>query len=193
MTEKKKNNSKRNGRPKSPAREIARAAKGIKRGRFTSNRLIALIIALLSAFGVYQYAPGRVLSVADGDTLTVYTEKRERKKVRLYGVDAPEGKQAWGPEARDFVNDLVFLQEVELNVMETDQYGRAVALVKLADGRILNEELVKNGHAWVYRRYCREAFCGNWIDMELAARAKKQGLWSQKNPVAPWNWRKRNN
>lgn len=179
------------GRAKSPAREISKAAKDIRRGCFTTKKFIALIITLITAFGVYEFAPGRVIGVADGDTITVYTLERERKKVRLYGVDAPESKQDWGPEARDFAHDLVFLQEVDLSIITTDQYGREVALVKLSDGRILNEELIKSGHAWVYRQYCKKAFCDNWIAMELAARVKKEGLWGQKNPVAPWNWRKR--
>lgn len=179
------------GRAKSPAREIIKAADDIRRGRFTFKKFVLLTITLLTAFGGYQYAPGRVISVADGDTVTVYTRERERKKIRLYGIDAPESKQAWGMESKDFVNGLVFLQEVEVSVINTDRYGREVALVKLADGRILNEELVKNGHAWVYRTYCKEAYCSNWIVMELAARAQKEGLWSQKNPTAPWNWRKR--
>lgn len=191
MTQKNKKISRKRG--KNPAREIAKAADDIARGRFTFKKLLALIITLVTAFGVYQYAPGRVVSVADGDTITVYTKERESKKIRLYGVDAPEAKQPWGMEAKDFVNGLVFLQEVEVSVIDTDRYGREVALVKLADGRILNEELVKNGHAWVYRDYCKEPYCNNWINMELAARAKKEGLWSQKNPTAPWNWRKRNN
>lgn len=172
---------------------MAGAADDIRRGRFTFKKFVALVLFLLSAFGVYEYAPGRVIKVADGDTITVYTTEREKQKIRLYGVDAPESAQSWGPEAREFVSDLVFLQEVEISVVNTDRYGREVALVKLKDGRILNEELVKNGHAWVYRDYCREAFCANWIDMELRARYAKAGLWSQKNPTAPWRWRKQNN
>lgn len=183
---------KKTGRAKSPARAIKRAAGEIRRGRLTWKGLAGLILALIAAFGVYEYAPGRVIRVADGDTVTVYTKERERKKIRLYGVDAPEAGQDWGPEAADFVRDLVFLQEVEVSVINHDRYGREVALVRLADGRILNEELVRNGHAWVYRRYCKEAFCDNWIALELVARAQKRGLWSQPSPTAPWNWRRRN-
>lgn len=191
MSQKKKSSA-TGSRGKSPAREIVKAADDIRRGRFTLKKFIALLVLLASAFGLYQYAPGKVIKVADGDTITVYTKEREKRKIRLYGVDAPESKQAWGQEATDFVSDLVFLQEVEISVVNEDRYGRDVALVKLPDGRILNEELVRHGHAWVYRDYCREALCNNWIDLELRARTEKSGLWSQKNPTAPWRWRKQN-
>ena len=191
MSQQKKNSVKK-GPSKKTVKKVAKVADDIRRGRFTFKKFIALVVLLLSGFGMYQYAPGKVIKVADGDTVTVYTKDREKQKIRLYGIDAPELKQAWGEEARDFASDLVLLQEVEISVVNADRYGRDVALVKLPNGRILNEELVKQGHAWVYREYCREAFCKNWVDLEIRARTEQVGLWSQKNPTAPWRWRKQN-
>lgn len=181
------------GRAKSPARAIGGAVEDIVAGRFNLAKFVALLVVLLSFFSAYRYAPGRIIGVADGDTVIIYTSERERLKVRLYGVDAPEGGQPWGGEAESFVRGLAWLQEVELRVLSTDQYGRAVALVKLPDGRSLNEELVRRGHAWVYRDYCKEYFCGGWLRLEKAARENKNGLWSEPSPTAPWNWRKRRN
>jgi endonuclease YncB( thermonuclease family) len=66
-----------------------------------------------------------------------------------------------------------------------------VAVVTLDDGRVLNEELLKNGHAWLYTAYCKTARCADWQKLEAGARLQKAGLWRDKKPVAPWQWRRR--
>ena len=71
---------------------------------------------------------------------------------------------------------------------ETDRYGRTVADVILVDGRILNHELVRAGLAWRYRKYAPDI--GTLAQLEAAARDAKRGLWSQPNPLPPWEWRK---
>jgi endonuclease YncB( thermonuclease family) len=132
-----------------------------------------------------------VIRVADGDTLTLFSRERDIEKIRLYGVDAPESGQPWGPEAGIFVSDLAMLQEVEIEALERDRYGRLVAVLRLPDGRSLNEELLRNGHAWVYRDYCRDLRCLAWLALEGEARLQRRGLWADENPVAPWVWRAR--
>jgi endonuclease YncB( thermonuclease family) len=153
--------------------------------------LASLLFALLSSLAVYTLAPGRVIRVADGDTLTLFSRERDMEKIRLYGVDAPESGQPWGAEAGSFVSALVMLQEVEIEVRDRDRYNRLVAELRLPDGRSLNEELLRNGHAWVYRDYCPDLRCLAWLALEGEARLNRRGLWADENPVAPWVWRSR--
>jgi endonuclease YncB( thermonuclease family) len=84
----------------------------------------------------------------------------------------------------------VYAKTVEVETKDTDRYGRSVALIYI-DGQSLNEDLVKNGFAWVYRQYCRETFCEDWLDLEVVAKYKKIGLWSEPNPIPPWQFRRK--
>jgi endonuclease YncB( thermonuclease family) len=56
---------------------------------------------------------------------------------------------------------------------------------------VVNKEIVKSGYAWVYRKYCDQEFCTDWAELERIARDSKMGLWQDKKPVPPWEWRKR--
>ena len=58
------------------------------------------------------------------------------------------------------------------------------------DGECLNEEILRAGYAWVYEYYCKARFCGKWSEIEKWAREKEKGLWQDKNPVPPWDWRR---
>ena len=69
-----------------------------------------------------------------------------------------------------------------------DQYGRTVAIV-LINGENLNEEIVSHGHGWVYRKYCTAEYCNDWLKLEETARDAQVGLWEDKNPQPPWEWR----
>ena len=154
------------------------------------NKLIAFIILLLCGGTVGAFLPGRVISVADGDTVTVLSSSGKRQKIRLYGVDCPESEQAGGKAATKFTSSLALFANVKVEAMDTDSYGRTVAVVALDDGRILNEELVKNGHAWVYPAYCNTPRCAYWQTLEAEAKADRIGLWRDKNPMPPWQWRR---
>jgi endonuclease YncB( thermonuclease family) len=61
-----------------------------------------------------------------------------------------------------------------------------VAIIKLESGKILNEELLKQGLAWHYRKYDNN---DTWSSLEKRAKASKKGLWQQSNPLAPWDFR----
>lgn len=131
---------------------------------------------------------GRVVGIADGDTLDVRLESG-MLRVRLHGIDAPERDQPWGKAAKHALSRLVFRETVEIEPITQDQYERIVARVWL-DGRDVDAELIASGNAWVYRRYAGEAsYC---VD-EHAAREAKRGLWSlpKEQWVAPWEWRQR--
>ncbi len=92
------------------------------------------------------------MGVSDGDTITVlHNGKGER--IRLHGIDCPEKRQAFGNRAKQLTSNLVFAKTVTVQVLDRDRYGRTVGEVLLPDGRSLNQELVKAGFAWWYRRH----------------------------------------
>lgn len=134
---------------------------------------------------------GRVKRVADGDSIELWQAGRTIK-IRLYGIDAPELNQDHGPETRDWLASRLLGKNARIETMDTDQYGRVVALVFVDEG-LINQALVASGQAWVYKRYCAIDLCGQMQKDQTEARQKKLGLWGQENtPVPPWQWRRAN-
>lgn len=131
--------------------------------------------------------PAKVVSIADGDTITVL-HQGQRKEIRLYGIDCPEKGQDQGEQAKALTSALVSGRAVEVEQIDIDRYGRIVGMVKV-DGQSLSELIVQNGYAWVYRQYCKEKFCSDWIKSEGVARQQKKGLWASSVVVPPWEWR----
>lgn len=130
---------------------------------------------------------GEVVSVSDGDTIRV-VHHGKAVTVRLHGVDAPEKRQAFGPNAQQFTTSLAFRHTVTVLVHDTDRYGRVVGEVLLPDGRSLNQELVRAGLAWWYRQYAPNATTLQHLEAE--ARASRRGLWHDPQAVPPWDWRR---
>jgi endonuclease YncB( thermonuclease family) len=135
---------------------------------------------------------GKVVKISDGDTIEVM-HNGNPEKIRLYGIDCPEishqaGEigQPFGQTAKQFTKDLVSGQEVKIIEKDKDRYGRTVAIVELSDGRVLNEELLKAGLAWHYKKYDSNPI---WQKMEDDAKAEKKGLWADKAPISPADWR----
>ena len=133
---------------------------------------------------------GQVVAVSDGDTIKVLHDGQQ-EKIRLYGVDTPEKKQAFGQKAKIFTASMVAGKVVDVEPVDQDRYGRTVGIVTVG-GLNLNEELVKNGFAWVYRQYCRRGECVSWLKEEGQARAARIGMWVDPAPVPPWDWRREN-
>ncbi len=142
--------------------------------------------AVQRAEGPRESFSGRVTAVSDGDTLRVLANRRE-VKVRLYGIDSPESHQAFGTQARKFTSQQAFGKTVAVEVRDTDQYGRTVGEVILPDGTNLNALLVKSGYAWAYRHHSRK-----FIPEEEDAKSNKRGLWADRNPTPPWEFRRKN-
>lgn len=130
---------------------------------------------------------GKVTGIKDGDTFEVlYNGQPE--KVRLAEIDCPEKSQAFGKNARQYASELCFGKTVTVaSTGKRDRYGRVVGTITTVDGTNVNEELVKSGFAWHYKQYSKNE---ELSDLEEEARAKKAGLWADKNPVAPWDWRR---
>ncbi len=131
---------------------------------------------------------GRVVGVHDGDTITVLTDGKKSSKIRLNGIDAPETKQPFGARAKEELSGLVFGKTVEVTVQATDRYGRTVGRVRIGDVDV-NLAMVRAGMAWWYRAYARGDKALEAAEAE--ARASRRGLWSEKDPTPPWEWRKK--
>ncbi|MHC1724734.1 MAG: thermonuclease family protein [Syntrophobacteraceae bacterium] len=149
--------------------------------------LICFLLLLPSLAFPWQ---GQVVAVLDGDILTILHEGQE-EKVRLFGVDSPEIQQAFGKDAKQFLSDMVFGRIVEIEPKNTDSYGRTVGLVHV-DGKVVNEELVRAGLAWVYTKYCKDSFCSEWKNMQESAAKRQIGLWSALDAMPPWDFRQVN-
>lgn len=148
--------------------------------------LAALVVMCWASVAPAEEFSGKVVGVSDGDTITVLRD-RTPVKVRLNGIDCPETGQDFGSRAKAVTSELVFDQVVRVVPRDTDNYGRTVADVFLADGRSLNHELVRSGFAWWYRKYAPND--GTLARLETEARAATRGLWAQRGAVAPWDWR----
>jgi endonuclease YncB( thermonuclease family) len=122
-----------------------------------------------------------VVGVVDGDTIDVLAG-RTRTRIRIEGIDCPELAQPFGRVAKLFTSDRIFGKRVEVLPQTTDRYRRLVARVRVG-GEDLGLALLKAGLAWQYTTYSKDPVYGA---AERAARATRQGLWADKDPVPPW-------
>lgn len=147
--------------------------------------LVLLVAFLAASLPVWADFTGKVVAVADGDTITVLKDLQQ-VKIRLTEIDAPEKKQAFGNRSKQSLSDLCFGRTATLADKGKDRYGRTLARVT-CDGVDANAEQVKRGMAWVYDRYVTDK---SLYSVQDAARAGHLGLWHDEHPVPPWEWRK---
>ncbi len=130
---------------------------------------------------------GLVVAIADGDTLTVLNQDFQQVKVRLAEIDAPEKKQPFGSRSRQSLGELCHEKRAQVRVIDVDRYKRIVGRVSCA-GVDANAAQVRRGMAWVYDRYARDK---TLYRLQDEARSSERGLWADRNPIAPWDWRGR--
>lgn len=150
----------------------------------------AACVLLLLLFGFPAQTAellGRVVGLADGDTLTLLTAERRQVRVRLGEIDTPESRQPYGTRAQQILSGLVFGKDVRIVVHDTDRYGRTVGRV-YAGPLDVNAEMVRQGAAWVYRQYSRDP---ELLRIEAEAKASRRGLWAlpEAERTPPWEWR----
>ena len=150
--------------------------------------LAVFLLPLLSVTPAHatEYT-GRVVGISDGDTLTLLTPEKQQVKVRLGEIDTPESRQPYGTRAKQALSDLAYGKEARVVVQDTDKYGRTVARVYVG-GTDVNAELVRQGAAWVYRQYVKDA---SLYRLEDEAKTAKRGLWAlpEAERMPPWEWR----
>ena len=130
-------------------------------------------------------ATGKVIRVADGDTITILDPSNTQLKIRLNKIDAPEKSQAFGQRSKQHLSDIVFGRSVTVTWDETDRYGRILGTVWL-DGRDINLQMVRDGFAWHYKRYDSTPA---YAQAETDARASRRGLWADPDPTPPEQFR----
>ena len=148
--------------------------------------LIAIILNIAGCKNAEVNEPvaavvGKVVKVVDGDTLHIYGEKSTYKI-----IDAPETGQAYGKRAKEHLEYLVAGKQVIAIVESKDRYGRYVASVKV-DSKDVCAEMLAAGYAWHYKQYSSNKY---YEDLQGEARNSKRGLWVDKKPQAPWEYRK---
>lgn len=151
-------------------------------------RRIAFIL-LIFKFSVFysQIYQAKIIGVKDGDTVEILYENKN-KTVRLAHIDAPEKNQPYGKKAKQTLSDFCFGKEVKIVIAgKPDRYGRWIAEL-FYKNQNLNKALVRKGLAWHFTKYSKSE---NYADLERIARKKKEGLWQDAHPIAPWDWRKR--
>lgn len=158
---------------------------------FTRNLLLVATLLVVNPSSA-DTLHGRVVGIADGDTVTVLDDFNSQIKIRLMGIDAPEKSQAFGNKSKVSLSYLVFNKQVTVEYSKKDKYGRTVGKI-IVNGIDANLEQVKAGMAWHYKKYQNEQSVNDrslYARAEEQARMEKRGLWFDAEPTPPWEWRK---
>lgn len=154
----------------------------------TAFRIILFILLLAAPAQAAQFY-GSVLAVLYGDTIIV-RHAGQPKKIRLWGIDAPEYNQSYRKAATAALKALTHRKRVKIKVVGWDRYRRTLALVYVGKSKkSVNLQMIELGAAWWYEKYSPDATM--FKAAEAAARTEKRGLWTNDEPKPPWKWRKR--
>lgn len=156
-------------------------------------------LLLTAAASSAETLTGHVIGISDGDTLTVLIG-RERLRVRISGIDAPELRQTFGQSARRSLYRMVFQKDVRLECHAADIDSRVCKVwVQPSDCASCGATLdvghaqLLAGMAWYFREHASgqsEEDRGRYESAESEARERHRGLWGDLHPVPPWEWRR---
>ena len=141
--------------------------------------ILVLVLAALLATpcaALSDTFSGKVVSVLDGDTITLMTPDKEKIKVRLYGINTPDRDQAYGQKAKRFTFAMTYGEEVEVKRYTTDTNGMTVGVVQV-NGLNVNEEIIRSGYGQPDPQVCKASFCSEWLRLEKDAKVSGVGLW----------------
>lgn len=156
------------------------------------ERILILFLIFLILFSPSLLAE-KVRYCIDGDTIILINNER----VRLLGINAPEIShrekigEFYGQESMHFLEKLLKGREITLEgdslQPEFDRYGRKLAYVYLPDGTFINEVLVREGYAEVFRKYDFK-YEEKFLHFEEEAKEKKLGMWSNPEETRKRFW-----
>ena len=155
---------------------------------------INLFLLVFFSTQVFADIEGVITRVIDADTVIIKNIKGHKYKVRLLGIDAPETKQYFGKEAKNYLSNLVLGKALVVIGSNKDRYKRLLGKLVL-DGEDINLKLVNDGMAWHYKRFKSSQNKKDQIlysNAEKYAKVNMLGLWAKELQIAPWQWRKNN-
>jgi micrococcal nuclease len=167
--------------------------KPVKLKRFSLVPIIFFVVVAVFYLSYDKYSFSKqnaaepfvsVVSVADGDTVTVLIDGKEQK-VRLIGMDAPElGQKPWGQKSKQYLEDILrasgWKVGLEYDVERRDKYGRALAYLRTTDGRVINLLMVKGGYAMLFTMPPNVRYVNELTAAQTEARSNELGMWSRK-------------
>ncbi len=153
------------------------------------KKIISLALFFISV-SAFSQIKGKVISIKDGDTVVVLLAGNTQQILRLAEVDCPESSQAFGKNAKAYTSSQVFGKTVTFYTVGKDRYGRSVAGVFYDNDKYLSREIVRAGFGWWYFKASKNTELQKLQD---EAKQKKLGLWADRNPVSPWDFRKTKN
>lgn len=182
------------------SRPLQSQVRALLSGSVHKSVFAGLILAVLLAAAGWSHADkaisvveGVVVGVADGDTITVLDASQQQYKIRFAFIDAPEKAQPFGQVAKKSLSDKVYRQQVRVDILERDKYGRSVGRVWLGEQDINLSQLAE-GYAWHYQYYARKTQSRDdferYASAERQAREQHMGLWQDEAPTPPWNFRR---
>lgn len=148
--------------------------------------VILIILGCLNAAMAYDEVSGKVISVVDGTTLEVAGSDKQIYKIRLAGIDSPELTQAYGSEAKSFLEKIALKKSVTAKIIGKDRWGRYLAEILIEGSTDPRVELLKQGLTWTTER-------NQLPDLEeyrVQAQQRGRGLWRQNDPTPPWIYRR---
>jgi len=153
------------------------------------RKIIFVLLATYASFVSATELTCKVVGISDGDTIKAVCAGDEIK-VRLAEIDAPEKKQAYGAASKQALSDICYMRQARIETQGKDRYGRTIGRIycKQPSGKEVdaNAAQVQQGMAWVYDKYVKDR---SLYKLQDAARAARVGLWSDKAPMPPWEWR----
>lgn len=163
-----------------------------------------ILLALAASPALADSLTGIVVGITDGATLTLMDDQRRQHTIRLAGIDAPAIGQPHGQQSKTRLSALVFNREVAVVGGQKDRQGRTLGKVMAADPNCnapacpkihdVNLMQVMSGMAWWNRPQANTQTAQEREDYEAAefnAKVRRLGLWADKNPMPPWEWRLR--
>ena len=148
--------------------------------------LLPLVALAASASAREQEFRGTVVEVLSGDTVRVEHDGR-KDIVRLLNIDAPEPGQPNAEPAKHQLAQLCLEEEVRVIWSERDADGSIFGTLHEEDGLNLSFEMVRAGLAWNYKHFEQDR---TLAELESEARKAKRGIWADRHPTPPWEYRK---